>query len=50
MTARVREVAEQLGAPVVVCLEGGYDPAALAASVVVTLEALGASPRVPGDY
>ena len=44
MAARVRDAAAELGAPVVVCLEGGYDPAALAASVVVTLEALGASP------
>jgi acetoin utilization deacetylase AcuC-like enzyme len=44
MTARVRDAAAELGAPVVVCLEGGYDPAALAASVVVTLEALGVTP------
>ncbi|HSI81478.1 MAG TPA: histone deacetylase [Solirubrobacterales bacterium] len=29
-----------LGAPVVVCLEGGYSPAALAASVVATIHAL----------
>jgi acetoin utilization deacetylase AcuC-like enzyme len=42
MTALVRDAAAELRAPVVVCLEGGYDPAALAASVVATLEELGA--------
>jgi acetoin utilization deacetylase AcuC-like enzyme len=40
MTALVRGAAAELGAPVIVCLEGGYAPAALAASVVATLEAL----------
>ena len=40
MAAHVRDVAVELGAPVLVCLEGGYDPPALAASVVATIEAL----------
>ena len=40
--------AAELDAPVLVCLEGGYDPDALAASVVATLRALQGSdaPRV----
>ncbi len=33
-------LAGEIGAPVLVCLEGGYDPDALASSVVATLEAL----------
>ena len=33
MTASMRDLAAELGAPVLVCLEGGYDPVALAASV-----------------
>ena len=37
MTAAMRDVAAELGAPVLVCLEGGYAPAALAASVVATI-------------
>jgi acetoin utilization deacetylase AcuC-like enzyme len=41
MTASVRELAAETGAPVLVCLEGGYQPEALAASVVETLRALG---------
>ena len=40
MTASVRDLGLELEAPVLVCLEGGYDPAALAASVVATLDAL----------
>jgi acetoin utilization deacetylase AcuC-like enzyme len=36
----------ELGAPVLVCLEGGYQPSALAASVLATVEAL-ASDREP---
>jgi acetoin utilization deacetylase AcuC-like enzyme len=42
MAARMKALAEELGAPVLVCLEGGYDTGALAASVVGTLEALSA--------
>ncbi len=47
MAASIRELGAELGAPVVVCLEGGYAVGALAASVVTTLEALGdgAAPR-----
>jgi acetoin utilization deacetylase AcuC-like enzyme len=40
MAATMRDLAAELGAPVVVCLEGGYDPGALTASVIATLEAL----------
>jgi acetoin utilization deacetylase AcuC-like enzyme len=43
MSAAVRDVAVELDVPVLVCLEGGYDPDALAASVVATLEALSGS-------
>jgi acetoin utilization deacetylase AcuC-like enzyme len=48
MTASVRELAAEAGVPVLVCLEGGYQPAALASSVVETLRALGSQdlPRV----
>lgn len=47
MTATIRDLARELEAPVLVCLEGGYSPAALAASVVATLAALedGRRPR-----
>ncbi len=41
MTRRIKALAEQLGAPILICLEGGYAPEALAASVVATLAALG---------
>jgi acetoin utilization deacetylase AcuC-like enzyme len=41
MAATVRDFAAELGAPVLVCLEGGYDPDALAASVLATIEAIG---------
>jgi acetoin utilization deacetylase AcuC-like enzyme len=40
MTATVRDLAAELEAPVLVCLEGGYDLEALSASVVATLKAL----------
>ena len=40
MTAAVRDVAAELGAPVLICLEGGYSPSALAASVAATVAAL----------
>ena len=47
MAATMRDLGAELGAPVLVCLEGGYSPAALAASVVATLGALdnGTAPR-----
>ena len=41
MAAAIRDLAGELGAPVLVCLEGGYDPEALADSVLATVEALG---------
>jgi acetoin utilization deacetylase AcuC-like enzyme len=40
MTASIRDVAAELGVPVLVCLEGGYSPRALAASVAATIAAL----------
>jgi len=40
MTACMRELGTELEAPVLVVLEGGYSPAALAASVLGTLAAL----------
>jgi acetoin utilization deacetylase AcuC-like enzyme len=46
MAATVRDLGAELEAPVLVCLEGGYDPAALGRSVVETAEALG-SDREP---
>ena len=40
MTAALRDVAAELEVPLLVCLEGGYSPAALAASTLATIEAL----------
>ncbi len=40
MAATVRDLGAELEAPVLVLLEGGYSPSALAESVVATLEAL----------
>ena len=37
MTATMRELGAELDVPVLVCLEGGYAPSALADSVVATL-------------
>ncbi len=48
MSATVRDLAAELGVGVLVCLEGGYAPAALAASVSATLRGftdLSLSPR-----
>jgi acetoin utilization deacetylase AcuC-like enzyme len=57
MAASVRDLAAELGAPVLVSLEGGYSPTALAASVLVTIEALAgdaearhASPAAAGPH
>jgi acetoin utilization deacetylase AcuC-like enzyme len=47
MAATMRELAAELDVPVLVCLEGGYDPGALAASVVATVEALGSDEQAP---
>jgi len=41
LTATVRDLGRELGAPLLICLEGGYDVAALAASVLATVRALG---------
>lgn len=41
MTAAMRDLGRELGAPVLICLEGGYDVDALAASVVATIMAMG---------
>jgi acetoin utilization deacetylase AcuC-like enzyme len=41
MAATVRELGTELGAPVLVCLEGGYSPRALAESVLASVEAFG---------
>jgi acetoin utilization deacetylase AcuC-like enzyme len=48
MTASIRDLAAELGAPVLICLEGGYDPAALAASTLATVGALAGddAPRI----
>ena len=47
MTAAMRDLGAELESPVLVCLEGGYSPSALADSVVATLGALnnGTAPR-----
>jgi acetoin utilization deacetylase AcuC-like enzyme len=42
MAARTRALATELGAPILVCLEGGYQLQALAGSVLATIEALSA--------
>ena len=51
MAATMRELATELKAPLLVCLEGGYALGALARSVVATIEALGhdAPPRQAPD-
>ena len=41
MSASMRDLASELDVPVLVCLEGGYAPEALADSVLATVEALG---------
>jgi acetoin utilization deacetylase AcuC-like enzyme len=43
MAASLRDVAAELGAPVLACLEGGYAPRALAASVSATITAFRSS-------
>jgi acetoin utilization deacetylase AcuC-like enzyme len=40
MTASMRDAAADLDVPLLVCLEGGYSPRALASSVAATVEAL----------
>jgi acetoin utilization deacetylase AcuC-like enzyme len=48
MAATMRQLGEEVGAPILVCLEGGYALAALASSTVATLEAL-CDERVPRE-
>jgi acetoin utilization deacetylase AcuC-like enzyme len=47
MAATMRDLAGELGVPLLICLEGGYSLAALSRSVVATLDAIsgGAAPR-----
>ncbi len=47
LAATVRDLAAELGAPVIVCLEGGYDVDALGRSVVATVRALGGANAPP---
>ncbi|MGI9557414.1 MAG: histone deacetylase family protein [Solirubrobacterales bacterium] len=50
MAAVVRSLADELAAPVLVCLEGGYDTRALAGSVAATVQGLsGERESRPGD-
>jgi acetoin utilization deacetylase AcuC-like enzyme len=42
MAATMRDLASELGVPVLICLEGGYSLGALSRSVVATLEAFSA--------
>jgi acetoin utilization deacetylase AcuC-like enzyme len=46
MAATMRDLAAEMGVPVLICLEGGYSLGALSRSVVATLEAF-ASDRAP---
>jgi acetoin utilization deacetylase AcuC-like enzyme len=47
MAASIRDLAADLGVPVLVCLEGGYAPSALAASVLATITALDGTEAPP---
>ena len=47
MAAAMRALARDLDVPILVCLEGGYDTGALAASVLATVEALGSDREAP---
>jgi acetoin utilization deacetylase AcuC-like enzyme len=50
MTAAMRDLARELEVPVLICLEGGYDPPSLAASVIATVSAMaGDSPPPDAD-
>ena len=48
MTATLRDLAGELGVPLLICLEGGYSLSALARGVVATLDAAG-DERAPRD-
>ncbi len=41
MARHLRDLGVEVGAPIMVCLEGGYEPEALASSVLATIAALG---------
>ena len=45
MAASMRDLAAELDVPVLVCLEGGYDPDALAESVLATVDGARGRPR-----
>ncbi len=47
MAAAVRILGQEVGAPILMCLEGGYQPDALAQSVLATLAALGSADEPP---
>jgi len=47
MSATMRDLAADLDVPVLVCLEGGYAPGALADSVLATVDALGSDREPP---
>jgi acetoin utilization deacetylase AcuC-like enzyme len=47
MAATMRSAGAELDAPLLVCLEGGYDRSALAASVLATIEALATDREAP---
>ena len=49
MATRIAAVAADLGVPVLICLEGGYDPAALGRSVVAMLEGLNGGDAAVAD-
>jgi acetoin utilization deacetylase AcuC-like enzyme len=49
MARTLAAVAQELAVPVLVCLEGGYDPAALGRSVVAMLEGLEETPTDESD-
>jgi acetoin utilization deacetylase AcuC-like enzyme len=50
MSAAIRDLARELGVPVLICLEGGYDPASLSASVLETVHAMSEeTPPEPAD-
>jgi len=48
MAALMAATAAEVEAPLLVCLEGGYDHDALASSVVATLDGI-AAPQAPAD-
>ena len=47
MSASIRDLGREIGAPVLVCLEGGYELVALAGSVLATVAELAGGPPPP---